>query len=73
MRKLWNVRNSILNSKDEITSWNIFHDYLVFKTDKREDELQWIYIVNFKQDFKEIKVKNPVKDPSCKIVPYLLF
>lgn len=57
----------INSSIDNIVSWNIYHDYLLFKTDKREEDKQYIYIVCFKDNFKEIKVLNFMPDPSCKI------
>ena len=59
--------STIMIDIDDILSWNIFHNYLVFIVDKKEeDDHQKIYVVDFKKDFKEIRVKNFVTDSTCK-------
>lgn len=52
-------------SIDDLISWNIFYDWLVFKTDPREEDGQQIVIVDILSGFKEIRVKNFVTDKSC--------
>ena len=69
--QLWdNEGNKVYEKvlKYEIISWNIFHNYLVYKTDKKEENGSQLIVVDFKKGFKEVRVKSFIGDKSCKSI-----
>lgn len=43
--------------KYELFSWNIFHDFLLFKMNPAEDGAEWIYVINLNKTVT-FKVKD---------------
>lgn len=46
----------ISNLIDEISSWNIFFNYFIYKLDPREEGSGWIYIMQLLNEMATIKV-----------------
>ena len=53
---------------DDLISWNIFHNYLVYKLDRREGESHNLHIVWLEKKSAVMKIKDFAPNDTCKLL-----
>jgi hypothetical protein len=52
---------------DEITTWNIFHQYLIYKPEAPDENSEYFHLINLEKNNATYLIEDITNnDPSCK-------